>query len=274
MNTNLDILIEQLDEYKKRLSSTDYIHEKPKFFKIMKEFTNFLSTYPMDKLPDWFDKSDYFKDNFEFFNKNNIYFERALEAKESINILWGNKRNKESWALSFLDADYIREEYTRKWNDIRDLDMTGWKNLVMVWCGPFPETILYIYENTPIKKVIWVDYNSEAIFLAGEIIRFLGITDILLKYQDWCKYDYSDADIVYVASFVNLKKEIVNQVLKTWKKDVQILIRNNIWLNRIRFKNLNLEEIPEELEVTSIISNEWKYHTTQMIKLERKDRFE
>lgn len=272
MNTSIDKIIKKLEYFKKELSKTDYIHEKNNFFKVMAELCEYLTTENKNVALKDFQVTEYYKNNAHIFRRYNTYFERALEAKETINILWKNHGIKSWKSIDVVGAKYVQDAYSRKWNDLKDLDMEGEKTLIMVGCWPFPETILYIYENTPIKKIIGLDYNSEAIYLAGEIIRFLWFTDITLKYQDWCKYDYSEADIVYIASFVDLKKEIIDQISETWKKDVQILVRNNSGLNSLRYKHIHLKEINTDFEITAIRENWWKYHSTQMIKLERKDR--
>lgn len=270
MDSNIQSLILKVDEYKKSLQDIDYIHDKARFFYVMRDFIAFLTEESSNFNFKELESLDYFKENKSFFIKMNLYFIRALEAHESMNILSKNYSHSINSPLELLNAQYIKEDYIRKWNDLKNVDLSWEKTLVMVGCWPFPETILYMYENTPLKKVIWLDYSNEAIYMAWEIIRFLWFEDITLRYHDGCTYDYKEADIVYIASFVELKEEIIEQVIKTWKKTVQILLRQPAWLNEFRYPSFN--KINNNLEIVNNNKSSWYFHSTEMLKLQRKDR--
>lgn len=262
----LQKLISELDVFKQKLSRIDYIHNKYDFLEIMRELRKFLSSIIDDEIVELFLHSRFFIENHEFFVWLNQYFIRAIEADESLWIM--SKNNNENSIVKVMDVDYIIEDYQRKWNDIKDLNIKEGQTLTMVWCWPMPETILYFYENTPIKKIIWVDYNYEAIYIAWEIIRMLWYTDILLKYADWTTFDYSESDIIYIPSFVDKKREVLNQIVKTWKKDVQILVRDVEWMTKLVYNALS-PDINPELKITSKSQSEWIYHRTKMVKFEK-----
>lgn len=265
-NTKLQKLISELDVFRQKLWKIDYIHNKYEFLQTMKDLRKYLSSCDDDKVTDLFLHSKFYIENVDFFVSMNQYFIRAMEADEALGILSKNQGDKR--VIECMDVDYIIEDYQRKWNDIKDLDIKWDETLVMVWCGPMPETMLYIYENTPIKKVIWVDYNYEAIYIAWEMVRALGLTDIQLTYADGCDFDYSDVDIVYIPSFVEVKSEVMDQIVKTWKKDVQVLVRDIEWMNQLVYRWLS-KDINPELKVSSVSTSAWTYHKTKMIKFTR-----
>jgi len=225
----LNKLVEKLEDFRQKLQKIDYIHNQNNFFDTMRKFRMFIALKEHNDLYDIFSHSKYFDEYKDFFSKVNMYYIRALESVQTISIMTKSNHNSNN-LLELLDSQLIIECYERKGEEINSLDFANAKKLVCVWSGPMPETLLYIYENTDIEKIVWLDIDHEAIFMAWNMIRWLKFNNINLMQMDGRDYDYSDTDIVYIPLFVWDKDWVLKQIAETWKKEIQILINSPKWL--------------------------------------------
>lgn len=226
----LNDLVKNLEEFRQKLTEIDYIHNKKVFFDIMKDLRKYLLTIENQNLYKIFLHSKYYKFYKEFFTNINMYYVRSLESLQSISIMTKGIHNFDSFA-NLIDKDLIKQSFETKGNEIKSLNITSkTKTMVAVWCGSMPETLLYFYENTNIKNIIWVDYNHEAIFMAWEMISWLNLDKITFHQWDGVDYDYKEADIVYIPIFTSPKNRILNRIIETWKDDVQIIVIVPKWL--------------------------------------------
>ena len=147
---NYDQLIEKLQDYKNKLIKLDYIHNKNDFFTTMKEFRHFIASIQDEELFLKFYHWSKYNDFKIFFKDKNNYYIRAIEALESVSVMtkWIHENNN---FIDLIDVDLIRERYNRKSSDMKSLNFLWNKKLLMVWCWPFPETLIYIYENNQYK---------------------------------------------------------------------------------------------------------------------------
>ena len=234
---DLNELIKKLEEYRKELINIDYVHDKKKFFKIMKNLRKFLLSVENKHLYETLLHSKYYKFYKDYFSNINIYYLRSIESVQSLSIMTKWFHNFDSFS-DLMDKEIIQQSFKTKWNEIKYLDFSKAKTLVMVWSWPFPETLLYIYENTNIDNIIWVDYNHEAIFMAWEMISWLNLDKITFHQWNWTEYDYSKVDIVYMPLFTYPKEKILDRIVKTWKDSIQILIAIPKWLWNLLFEGL------------------------------------
>ncbi|NDK08528.1 methyltransferase domain-containing protein [Candidatus Gracilibacteria bacterium] len=220
----LNDLVKNLEEFRQKLTEIDYIHNKKVFFDIMKDLRKYLLTIENQNLYKIFLHSKYYKFYKEFFTNINMYYVRSLESLQSISIMTKGIHNFDSFA-NLIDKDLIKQSFETKGNEIKSLNITSkTKTMVAVGCGSMPETLLYFYENTNIKNIIGVDYNHEAIFMAGEMISGLNLDKITFHQGDGVDYDYKEADIVYIPIFTSPKNRILNRIIETGKDDVQIIV--------------------------------------------------
>lgn len=262
---NMEKLIHNLAEYKKKLMKVNNTHEKKLFFDIMKEFRKYLASITDERLCKMFYHSIQYKKFKDFFREKNYFYMRAIECVEAFSIMtkWVH------WKMNFIDLidkDYIQTRYQKKIKELKSLDFSNAKKMVCVWCWPMPETILFIYENTNIKQIVWLDNSSEAIYIAWEMISSLWLENINLIHINWEDYDYSDADIVYIPWFVYPKNKILDKIVESWKNNVQILVDSSIYLQKMLFDDI-WEDYNQRLKIVNIDESDSSYYKQNMIKL-------
>lgn len=236
-------LLKQLDSFIIELTDLDYVHHKKEFFEVMRRFRLFLRSVDDPDLCEWFlhsKKFDYYK---KFFSARNYYYYRALEAIESLSIMTRQDHGHKIF-FDLLDTEHIRDQYLKKVEDIRGIDFSLTESMVCVWCGPFPETLFYFYDNTSINKICWIDNNYEAVYIASDLISSLWYDEIDVRYADGKDFDYWDYDVVYVPQFVAIKDDILQQIVATSKDSVQIVLHHEKLLWHLLYENYVREKHP------------------------------
>jgi len=264
----LNELIANLEKYRKTIISIDYIHNKEDFFDIMKELRKYLASLRDESLYGMFFHSKYYKLYKDFFTDTNMYYLRTVESVQSLSIITKWAHNFNSF-INLMDRDIIIQSFESKRKEMKYLDFNKAKTLIMVWSWPMPETLLYIYENTNIDNIIWIDINHEAVFLSWEMLNWLNVDKITLHRWDWVKYDYTDADIIYMPLYTYPKDKILERIVETWKPWVQILLSNPKWFWNLLFKWLWNITPRLKIDIREDISN--SYNSQEVLKLEKYD---
>ena len=259
-------IINELEKFRKEIIKIDYIHNKEDFFYVMKKFRKYLVKISVWNNFETFYHSKYYKFYKTFFTDIHEYYLRSLESMQALSVMtqWIHTFDNIS---DFLDTDLMKESFARKWKELWSVNYKNVKNFIFAWCWPFPETMLYVYENFEIENILWLDYNHEAIYMAWEMANGLWLTSIWFKQIDAKDYDYSDADVVSIPLFVSIKDEILNKIEKDWKDSVQILVTVPKW-----FLNLIYEWIWEFNNRLNIVFREdlsTEFTTQEIIKLEK-----
>ena len=261
----LDDLIKELERFRRLLKRYDYIHNKGKFFELMRDLRRFIATYNEQEICDIFFHSKYYRDHRKFFQEMNNYYIRAVEAVEAISIMTKGWYWKEKF-IDLLEVELIRDRYSYKGDWIQMLDFATVEKLVLVWCWSMPETMIYINENADLKKITAIDDNYEAIYIAWEMVASLWLQNIDLVYWDWIDFDYKDADIVFIPSFTPKKDEILKSIVKSSKDNVQILVRSPKYLSHMLFDTMHLEFHPQ-LRVVDIRKSNSEFSTQEFVKI-------
>lgn len=264
----LNILVNKLEFFKNQIKSIDYIHDKKEFFDIMKDFRKYIAQIKDEELCDMFYHSKYYNDYKKFFRDKNYFYMRSVECIEALSIMtkWIHWNNS---FVELIDRDYIKARYEQKVNEMKSLDFSNAKTMLFVWCWPMPETMLFAYENTNIKNIIWIDNSNEAVYIAWEMIRSLWLRNISLIHIDWRDYDYSNVDIVYIPWFVFPKNDILDRIVETWKQDIQILVYSPSYLQKMIFDDI--DNINKRLKVIDKLNIQYEYSNRNMVKLWKYD---
>jgi hypothetical protein len=272
LRKNVDVVFEQFEEFKQELEKYPYGHEQKKFFKTMEKFHAFLTSFEDEKLCNLVQHSEKYEQYEQFFRSKNDYFMRAIETVQALDIMNRNIGVDSSLA-NIMSEKFIKEVFLNKGKALRLLDLEGAKKMVMVGSGPFPDTSLYVYENTDIPELIGLDNNEEAVFISSQFIENMGFSSrIHLKCVDVCDYDYEDADIVYIAGFVPPKHRILEQIVKTsTNPNIQILVDSTSGMKKLLFEDISDKSIHKRLKVQQIDSRKSELYRWEMIKLVKYD---
>lgn len=257
----------KIEKFRIKLRKIDYINDQEDFFCTMHDFWDLLKTIDDERLCKLFIHSKYYQKYNAYFESLENYYTRAVEVAEAFTIITKQISKKLSF-LDLFDRQMSKETYLQTSREIKMLDFKNCKKLVIVGCGCLPETILYIYENTPIKEIIGLDNNQEAIYIAGEMIRSQKLSNIHLLHYSGMNYDYSKNDIVLISNMVRGKKKILDRIVETAQDNVQILIRTPILLGHMFYENA-LDSLNKRLVVikSKRVSSYFLENTVLMKKL-------
>jgi len=253
---NLEKLTSSLENYKKELKMLDFVYNRPIFIEKMIKLRQFLANIKDEKLINNFFQSIFFKENKEFFRTQNNYYMRAIETQEAIWILTSNNNLDNIWEL--LKVEQIKERYDNKAKTFLDIDFSKIKNFVMIWTWALPETVLYLSEKTDIENIICIDDNFEAVFLAWEMILKLGIKNVTLKHTNLLNFNFQNVDLIYIPWFTFKKNELIQRIINSWPKKVQIIINTPDKLESLLYDNVNISLFPE-LNFSEISKDNAKY---------------
>jgi trans-aconitate methyltransferase len=242
--TSLEALINDLDSFSRALGDINYSCEKERFKKQMERLWQYIRAYSDEQTVQQFLQSERFPLFRKEFKAHQDYYERLIEAEEAMVIHSGILKKSMESLLIFAKNTFVIDNYkmVRKEMDMSNMDDA--KELVMVGCGPLPETILFLVDNTNISHITGIDASNEATMIAGGILEAMGHSArVTLECAHGETYDFSHADVIHIADAVCNKNAVFQNIAKTAKKGTRILVRNPSHLARVLFSLLT--EIPE-----------------------------
>lgn len=223
----LKSLISYLQGFIKEIESINFIKDQALFFMKIENLWDYIKNYQDQEIVSFFLHTQEFKKIQEKCVNFHSLYERALETKESIIITSEVFKNNDRYLDEFAHNSFLVDNYKIVKNEFELLERKNPKQLVMVGCGPLPETILFLLDNTNIEEIIGIDSNQEAVFLAGEVLNALGHGDrAKVKYAYGEEYNYIKADTIHVANAVHNKQSVLDRIAKTAKKGAEVLVRN------------------------------------------------
>jgi hypothetical protein len=124
----------------------------------------------------------------------------------------------------------------------------GMRRIVMVGCGWRPVTMFYLHEATDAQEIIGLDVIPDAVETSATLARKLGYGRMRTTLCDGASFDYAGADLVYVASMVSGKREVIARILETAPANVRLALWEPISLGRLWLESSEPEGI-SELEI-------------------------
>jgi hypothetical protein len=125
----------------------------------------------------------------------------------------------------------------------------GMKRVVMVGCGWRPVTMFYLHEATDAREIIGLDVVPDAVETSAALSRKLGYDRISTTVCEGAEYDYAGADLVYIASMVHGKRDVIARILETAPEDVRLALWEPAVLGSLWLEGSHPETIPG-LEIT------------------------
>jgi len=262
----LDIIIKDFETFREKITNIDYIHNKVDFFDLMKKFRKYIAHLD-SSMYNIFYHSKFFKFYKDFFTDINEYYLRSIESIQSLSVMTQWIHNFNSFS-EMIDRELLKESFNRKYQELEPGNFENIENFVIAWCWPFPETLLFVHENIKVKNILWLDYNHEAIYMAWEMINWLWIDNISFKQINAIEFNYSEADVVSIPIFVPKKTEIINQIIETWKEDVQIIVTCPKWFLNLIYKWL-WENLTPRAKITYRQDIKSDYINQEILKIEK-----
>ena len=124
-----------------------------------------------------------------------------------------------------LEDSFSRSSYQRVQDLRRLLDLSDCRRFVMVGCGAFPATMFWLSDHFPDIDCIGLDIDAETVALAAGLASRLGRSQLRFLSIDGCDFDFSGADFVFVANHVMPKRAVLEQLLRSGKQGVQVVVR-------------------------------------------------
>lgn len=126
-----------------------------------------------------------------------------------------------------------KDAYKRLDEVFDHVDFNDCRRAVMVGCGGRPFTMFRIHDQTTVPEIVGLDIVPEAVETANRLAAKLGYSRLRAELRDGCDYDYSGAQVVYVASMVSPKAAVVSRIADTAPDDVQIVLWEPYSLGRL-----------------------------------------
>lgn len=112
-------------------------------------------------------------------------------------------------------------------------DLSKCRTFVLVGAGALPVTALHVHDRTNVERIECIDTRHEAIDSIGKLSSWLRSDRFCPCQEDGVAYDYSRADVVYIANMVTPKSRVIERVLETASPHTVIALRNPYSLGRL-----------------------------------------
>ena len=218
-------LLNNLERFREDLEKCSHESYTETLFSLMRTLVSYLGNINDPLILDLFTNSDYFRDYRSFFISLQSSYYHAIELAEALSLEKKLHSDGQS-ILKIFDQEFSRNAYLRITDTLDFIDFSQCGTFIMIGCGPLPTTLFCIHENTDVQAIIGVDNNQEAIDSAKKLIEYQEFPRIQVRKMDGIDFNYQKADVIYVANLVSPKKKILNQILETAKKDVQVILRD------------------------------------------------
>ncbi|MFT7184328.1 MAG: hypothetical protein ACI9QC_000667 [Oceanicoccus sp.] len=265
-SAELTQLIEQFEHFKTLLEECDYTHSEAEYFEIMSNLWSFRSAFDNEKVAEAFCHTEFFQEHKSFFLSHEQYYTRALESAKSISIMTKMASSTNIGIFDLINGDYMQQSYNHVNEELKLIDTKKCKRLVMVGCGPYPETILYLNENIEHTEIIGLDESREAIYMSGKMLESQNLEKIELQSLAGYQFDFTEVDVVHIANFVPSKKKILDRIVETAPDHVQILVRTPQLLGSIFYTDPLTNLNSRLIIVNETITNQFFSYKTILLQ--------
>jgi hypothetical protein len=146
-----------------------------------------------------------------FFTQCQRRYLATKEQQESEVMMAGAKGAADS-VIASVPKGFGRDAY-RRVGDLIDM-VPACRNVVMVGCGAFPATLLWLRDHFPSVRYTGLDTNARCVATATKLTEAMGL-EMDFRVIDGSDYNFAGADFVYVANHVTPKKAVLEQVARS-----------------------------------------------------------
>ena len=199
-------------------------------------------------------------------NNQRIVTEEIKETRRLIQ----DARNRNVESFKDVASATGLVHYNRVSDMFDHIDFNDYRRLVIVGCGRLPSTSFHVHDKTEVPEIIGIDFLPEAIKTATELAAVLDYPRVKCELKDGSAYDYSQAQIVFVAHMVSPKSAVLSRIADTANKDVQIVVREPFSLGRLWAESCT-RPLDQRLQIVSCGSS-GHWNLTQDIYLRLRTR--
>ena len=116
--------------------------------------------------------------------------------------------------------------YERVADMFTHVDFSNCRHFVLVGAGELPMTALHVHDRTGVAHIDCLDTRPEAVRSVKALAGWLASDRLRGLRFDGAQYDYSDADVIFVANMVRPKQVVLARILETAPDHVTIILRD------------------------------------------------
>ena len=214
------------------------------------ELQQWLADQPDDQPLTALEQQGYVARHLEFFAACQRRYVRALEHREA-RALMSRRRAAGETLYDALASDFGRQTYLRVGEALRLVVFSGCQRLVMVGCGPFPAAALYVYDHESAPDISALDNDANAVEMARQVVAVHAPERVHVFESDGSRYDYSGADVVYIANLVSPKADVLARIADTASSATRVILRDPFAYGKL-FAERGLADLDGRFVVTRI----------------------
>jgi hypothetical protein len=154
-----------------------------------------------------------------------------------------------------LAEDFGRHNYERV-RDMFDLvDFRSCRRFVLAGCGPLPMTLYHVHDKTDAAELLAIVVDADAIATVAEMARRFGLRRLSARAIAGEQFDYSGADVIYVANLVRPKRLVLQRIAETAPRSATIVLRDPYSLGRLLTER-GTDVLDRRLEIAKVASPE------------------
>lgn len=153
------------------------------------------------------------------------------ERAESAALL-AHERGAE-FRYSDLAGSFGKHNYDRVRDMFDAVDFKSVRRFVIVGCGPLPMTLYHVHDKTSVAELIALDTDTEAVERVASTARRFHLSRISARAVAGEAFDYSGADVIYVANLVRSKRLVLRRIADTAPDDTAVVLRDPYSLGRL-----------------------------------------
>ena len=190
---------------------------------------------------------------------NQDYYEKIVESEDAKKILTSLDEKLTEDSLKEYLSDYNVGGLELAQYDIELIDNLShpFETFLMVGCGSLSYTMIDFALKHPKKRCIGIDVEKTPIHEANEIKKKFKMSNIQYERIDGMNYDYATSGkcLIFVASLVKPKFEVMQRIASTAVKGSIVIMRNPVDFCNLLYEYADYREISR---LTPLKGEEWE----------------
>lgn len=105
------------------------------------------------------------------------------------------------------------------------LDLDGCNRLVLVGCGPLPDSLFCCLDHTEVPHLVGIDQDASACARARALLDEMATDRIEIVHAEGVTFDYGTTDIACISAFVTDRAAVLERVIASGSPGTQVVLR-------------------------------------------------